>query len=111
MRKPEKVAISAVISKSAKGRMQRAGGGNFTKGVEVCAKSFAQFARGTSNFESAESIFYDSLLGKSISDCAALWLNCGYWLPNLFSFLSQEFADGNLTIDLDLKINKPADKQ
>jgi len=105
----DKVAISAVISTSAKRRMQNAGGGNFTKGLELCAKNFAQYARGTHNFESAESIFNDELIGKSVSDCVSLWLSRGYWLPNLLCYLSQEFSNGNLTIDADLKINKPAD--
>jgi hypothetical protein len=107
----DKTAISAVLSVSAKERMQRAGGGNFTKGVEICAKSFAQFARGTANFNAADAIFNDELIGKSVSDCVALWLNRGYWLPNLFCYLSQELADGNLTIDIDLKLTNPADKK
>jgi hypothetical protein len=107
----DKTAISAVVSLSAKERMQRAGGGNFTKGVEICAKSFAQFARGTANFNAADAVFNDELVGKSVSDCVALWLNRGYWLPNLFCYLSQELADGNLTIDIDLKLTNPADKK
>jgi hypothetical protein len=107
----DKVAVSAVLSVSAKRRMQKAGNGNFTKGVEVCAKSFAPFARGTENFNAAQSIFMDSLQGKSISDCAALWLERGYWLPNLLCFLSQEFSEGNLTISSDLIINLPIDKK
>jgi len=106
----DKAAISAVVSLSAKQRMQRAGGGNFTKGVEICAKSFAQFARGTENFNAAESTFNHELIGKSISDCVELWLSRGYWLPNLFCYLSQEISDGNLSVNSGLIINKPADK-
>lgn len=105
----DKVAISAVISVGAKRRMQNAGGGNFTKGLELCAKNFAPYARGTHNFDSAESIFNDELIGSSVSDCVSLWLSRGYWLPNLLCYLSQELSNGNLTIDADLKINKPAD--
>jgi hypothetical protein len=107
----DKVAVSAVLSASAKRRMQNAGGGNFTKGVEVCAKSFAPFARGTDNFNAAESIFLDELKGKGISHCVALWIDRGYWLPNLLCFLSQEFTDGNLTINSDLIIDLPMDKK
>ena len=105
----DKVAISAVISVGAKRRMQNAGGGNFTKGIEVCAKNFAPYARGTHNFDSAESIFNEELIGKSVSDCVSLWLSRGYWLPNLLCYLAQEFSNGNLTIDEYLNIDKPAD--
>lgn len=106
----DKAPISAVISKSAKRRMQEAGGGNFTKGVEFCAKNFAQYARGTQSFDAANDIFNDELIGKTVSDCVALWLNRGYWIPNLLCYLSQEVSEGNLTIDSDMRVNKPMDK-
>ncbi|QGH73260.1 MAG: hypothetical protein [Podoviridae sp. ctKoA10] len=104
-----KIAISAVISDSAKRRIKNAGAGNFTKGVEVCSKYFAPFARGTDNFKAADEKLKSELLGKSISDCVSFWLENGYWLPNLLCYLSQELSDGNLTIDSDLKINQPED--
>lgn len=107
----DKIAISAVVSISAKERMQRAGGGNFTKGVEICAKNFAQFARGTANFNAADAIFNEELIGKSVSECVALWLSRGYWLPNLFCYLSQQLSDGSITIDVDLNLTNPVDKK